>query len=102
MLVASARACGVPSVATLTTGHSAGHCEGAAVVKITQPDTLAPIDDGPGAKAPPVYDVDIASAISKARAQWLKLSKIAEFNAPGFADKWSWDQQLAPLLEQLR
>ncbi len=104
MIPLSARACGVPVVTTVTTGHSAGHCEGPGVVPIVQPNTPTPppIDDGPGAVAQPVRPADIAAAISKARANWVALSEASQAAALDVYKEWRWDNQLRPLLEQLR
>jgi glycosyltransferase involved in cell wall biosynthesis len=98
----SSRACGVPVATTATTGHSAGHAEGPGVVTIPQPEELAPIDDGPGAMAPPVLPFDIAQAIAFAHGEWPALSALAEAHAGDVARVWSWENQLAPLMELLR
>jgi glycosyltransferase involved in cell wall biosynthesis len=98
----SARACGVPVAATMTTGHSAGHLPMEAVMCIRQIKDLEPIDDGPGAMAPPVFAADIAETVAAAHGDWLALSLIAESMAPVVSREWSWQNQLAPLVELLR
>lgn len=105
LLPLQARACGVPVATTVTMGHSAGHCgppEPPGVVTIAQSGELAPIDDGPGALAPRVSRADIASAILRAHRDWVELSAGAEQKAPEVARHWSWQTQLAPLVQALR
>lgn len=97
-----ARACGVPVAATLTTGHSAGHLPPVQVTRIRQAEFLEPIDDGPGALAPPVLPADIAEAVAFVHENWPGLSWLAEESAADVAREWSWQAQLAPLVEQLR
>lgn len=97
-----ARACGVPVAATLTTGHSAGHLPPLSVVRIRQLEELQPIDDGPGAMAPPLYPADIAEAVAFAHDNWRDLSFMAEAQAPDVIKEWGWPAQLAPLIEALR
>jgi hypothetical protein len=72
------------------------------VVPIFQPEILGTIDDGPVAMAPQLDAADIAESISFARAGWVALSELAVEEAPAVAIEWSWDNQLKPLLEQLR
>ncbi len=96
-----ARACGVPVATTTVTGHSAGHCCGPGVVRISTGDQ-ADIDDGPGALAPLVCPSDIMSAIHQAFHDWHNLSQQAQAAAPIVAEEWSWKKQLAPLIEQLK
>jgi glycosyltransferase involved in cell wall biosynthesis len=96
------RACGVPVVTTTSTGNSAGHCEGPGVIPIHQNPPLLPIDDGPGALALAVEPGCIAEALALARGNWLELSAAARKAAPQIARDWSWQKQLAPLVEQLR
>jgi len=100
--VLESRACGVPVACTTTTGLSAGHAEGPGVVSIRQSDKLRPIDDGPGAMAPPLYPADIVESIAFAFSNWTELSFGAEESAPDVAREWSWQSQLAPLVERLR
>lgn len=100
--VLEGRACGVPVVCTNTTGLSAGHAEHGDVVVIRQPEELEPIDDGPGAMAPPLHALDVAEAIMHAHGDWYALSLIAENMAPSVIQEWSWQNQLAPLVEKLQ
>lgn len=102
LLPLQARACGVPVSTTVTTGHSAGHCEGFEVCVIAQSDELHPIDDGPGAMAPRVTPVAIADAIRLSCARWLDMSRMSGARTGWIAEHWSWYVQLAPLMEQLR
>lgn len=97
-----ARACGVPVVTTDVTGHSAGHCIGPGVQVIRRSGELAPIDDGPAAVAPVVHPVDIAEALSYVHSNWKAFSYAAESNAASVVEEWSWDKQLASLVEQLQ
>jgi glycosyltransferase involved in cell wall biosynthesis len=97
-----ARACGVPVVATVMTGHSAGHCEGPGVVAIAQSGALEPIDDGPGAMAPAVQPHDIAVSLVFAASQWEHHAHQAELAAEQVAAEWSWEKQLEPLVRVLR
>lgn len=102
LLPLQARACGVPVVATLTTGHSAGHLPPEHVTRIRQDEELAPIDDGPGAAAPAVLPAEIAQAVAFAHAHWRDLSLNAQALAPDVIRDWSWKAQLAPLVELLK
>lgn len=97
-----ARACGVVTVSTRTTGHSAGHCDGFGTVSIWQNDTLVPIDDGPAAVAPAVTPEDIASALKRAFDEWPSLSHEAKVAAPLVAEHWSWQKQLERFVGLLR
>lgn len=96
------RACGVPVIATATTGHGAGHVRGGGVLTIDQFPDLVPIDDGPAAMAPAVRPEDIASTLRAAYADWMGMSLRAVAEVPAVIEEWSWEQQLAPLLEQLQ
>ena len=98
----SARTCGVPVVTTVTTGHSAGHCYGPGVEEIEQSDELLPIDDGPGALAPAVEPKQIVKALKAVLGDWPMRSLAVRKAAPQMAKNWSWQAQLAPLVEQLR
>jgi glycosyltransferase involved in cell wall biosynthesis len=102
LLPLQARACGVPVVATVTTGHSAGHLPPEGVTSIRQPEELEPIDDGPGAMAPALHALEVTEAILRAHADWNALSLIAENMAPSVIQEWSWQKQLAQLVERLR
>ena len=97
-----ARACGVPVATTVTTGHSAGHCEGPGVMRIAQPSDLVAIDDGPDALAPAVTPESISATLSGAHDNWIDLATRSRAAARGVAQDWSWSAQLAPLVEQLR
>jgi glycosyltransferase involved in cell wall biosynthesis len=101
LLPLQARACGVPCVATMTTGHSAGHVRGGGMLGIDQLPELLPIDDGPAALAQAVRPEDIASAIRAAYIDWIWMSQRAVNEAPSVIEEWSWEQQLAPLMEQM-
>lgn len=102
LLPLQALASGVPVVATATTGHSAGHLNYPATVIISQSSELFPIDDGPAAQAPAVEPAAIAMALDSALQRWQELSLVAERDAARVARDWSWEQQLAPLVEELR
>ncbi len=102
LLPLQARACGVPVATTNTTGHGAGHCHGPGVIRIRQSPELYAIDDGPDALAPRVDPLEIADAISVAYAGWSGLSSVAEAFSEAVRKKWSWQAQLAPLVEQLK
>jgi len=103
LTVAEARACGIVTVSTRTTGHSAGHCDGPGTIQVHQQDRdLCAIDDGPGALAPSLQPAHIATALMTAFEHWEKLSAEALGCAEAFRQEWSWQQQLAPLVELLR
>ncbi len=102
LLPVQARACGVPVVTTITTGHSAGHCHGPGVISIHQGPALYAIDDGPDALAPALEPDAVAESLEIAYDAWEGLSKMSEAFSESVAKKWSWQAQLAPLVEQLR
>ncbi len=102
LLPLQARACGVPMIATVTTGHSAGHVTGAGLVPIEQPSWLGPIDDGPAALAPPLHPAQVVEALTGAYARWRQLSLGAQLEAEGVIEEWSWKKQLQPLVAELR
>lgn len=102
LLPPQARACGVPVMATTTTGHSAGHIAGPGVLTIPQPVDPKPIDDGPDALAQPVLPEDIARVLVTAYDQWLTLSEQALAASPAVALEWSWSRQLKPLIDFIR
>lgn len=101
LLPLQARACGVPTLVTLATGHTAGHCRGPGVALVAN-GPLAAIDDGPGALAPTVRPEDIADALTDAYANWLHLSESALAASGQVRDEWSWQRQLAPLIGALK
>lgn len=68
---------------------------------IDQLPELLPIDDGPAALAQAVRPEDIASAIRAAYIDWIWMSQRAVNEAPSVIEEWSWEQQLAPLMEQM-
>lgn len=100
--VLEARASGVPVIATATTGHSAGHVQGAGVIRIHQDSKLVPIDDGPGAMAPAVDPEHIAEALSTAYQAWDGLSRLCEIAAEDVSKVWSWESQLQPLVARIK
>lgn len=102
LLPLQARACGVPVATTVTTGHSAGHCHGPGVIRIDQDPALFSIDDGPDALAPKVEPREIGAALATAYSAWNGLSQMSEAFSEVVAKKWSWQAQLAPLVEQLK
>ncbi len=102
LLPLQARACGIPCIATATTGHSAGHVQGGGMLIIEQLPELVAIDDGPAALAQAVRPQDIAAALRAAHADWMAMSMRAVAEAQAVAEDWDWRQQLAPLMEQLR
>jgi Glycosyl transferases group 1 len=101
LLPLQARACGVPVVATVSTGHSAGHVEGLGVIPIMQPGAPEPLDDGPGAMALAALPEEIVLCLRKAMGNWPTLKRDALAEAPLVGAEWSWSEQLAPLVEWL-
>lgn len=101
LLPLQARACGVPTLVTRTTGHTAGHCQGPGVV-VARNGQLEPIDDGPGALAPSVSAGDLAEALTDAVAHWRYLSDRALAASEQVREEWSWGRQLAPLIGALK
>lgn len=90
-----ARACGVPVVMTLCTGHaehaySSGGRVAAPGVHAVTSHALAPLDDGPGAMAPEVRAADIAETLALAYKHWPLLSEGAREAAPGVGEACSW------------
>lgn len=102
LLPLQGRICGVPSIATTSTGHSE-HCLNASgIFEIQQPQTLESIDDGPGARARPLDERDVANALSGAYDSWLRLSDEVQRDAAHTAKEWSWQRQLAGLVRGLQ
>jgi len=101
LLPLEARACGVPVLATVTTGHGAGHVVGRGVVAVPQETELRPIDDGPGALAPALDPAVIAAGLQYARDCWLQLHTDATADSAAVREEWSWERQLAPLVQAL-
>jgi len=89
-----ARACGTPVVATACTGHSdhmpaplGAFAFGCVIVRHGE---LANIDDGPGALAPSVSDIDIAMSLHVAHMNWRYLADRAMDKAGGVQKAWDW------------
>jgi glycosyltransferase involved in cell wall biosynthesis len=86
-----ARASGVPIVATNCTGHGAGHVDvDAPGVIVVSSGELAPIDDGPGARAPSVSPDAIADALIRAYIEWPSLMQDAQRATWEVRAMWSW------------
>lgn len=100
LTVLEARACGVPVVATLATGHAQGHCEGPGCINVLTGD-LEPIDDGPAALAPSLSASAIKTSLLVALASWENLSQAAESAAADVIREWSWERQIGPWVETL-
>jgi glycosyltransferase involved in cell wall biosynthesis len=84
-----ALASGVPIVATDCTGHAAYVGSDPGVVVVSSGE-LAPIDDGPGARAPSVTPAAIAGALTKAYAEWPSLMQATQRRASAVREAWSW------------
>ena len=87
-----ARACGVPVIATLCTGH-ADHMAPThpGVVPVRHGD-LGPVNDGPGAMAPTVDADDVAEALVTAFLGRDDLKSQAMASAAALRDLWSWER----------
>jgi glycosyltransferase involved in cell wall biosynthesis len=97
-----ARASGLPVVATLSTGHSAGHLSGPGVVPIPTGPT-GPMDDFPGSLAPTVSPEAICAALLTAHATWPMLFREAQDNAAAVSELWDWSRVIeGPVREMLR
>lgn len=97
-----ALACGVPVVATTTTGHSEylGPDTGGLIpVATTEP---APIDDLPWSLAPAVAPEAIAAALLRARACWPAIEMLAQAQASEWQTKWSWEASLAAFVKMIQ
>jgi hypothetical protein len=95
-----ARACGVPAIMTVCTGH-ADHCGGSGVVAIPHGPKLGPIDDGPGAVAPTVDPELIANALIYAHENRQKLADEARCHAGEIRAEWSWPRVTKRWLESM-
>ncbi len=102
-----ARACGIPTVVTWSTGH-AQHVPDprwsldVGVVHIGRWSPHPPmrtIDDGPGAMAPLVTKEDIAAALFAARKNWTYLATHAFSNAWDVGRAWSWASQTRTFID---
>jgi len=93
-----ALACGVPIVATSCTGHSEWFQPGLVGAVRVEHGADAPIDDGPGARAPSVEPDAIAAALKEAYARWERLDAMAWGEASFVGSFWAWSRQLAPFI----
>jgi glycosyltransferase involved in cell wall biosynthesis len=116
-----ARACGVPVVMTDCTGHGEHACllhgdpeppkcfesgvnpypGGTVVVKTGE---LAPIDDGPGARAPSLKAQHVCDALLEALLDWPRLSEEAKLVSTilrGDQSAWSWRATTAEWLKTI-
>jgi len=105
-----ARACGVPVVMTLCTGHSEHAIGAASTVLSGAPEPgivpvlhgeLEPLDDIPGSVAPAVTASAICEALSNARDNWRRLDEAAYLNAQAVQVVWSWPAKTGPVLLDL-
>ncbi|NCA17327.1 MAG: glycosyltransferase, partial [Betaproteobacteria bacterium] len=93
MVPLEARACGIPVVATASTGHR-DHmwpCPPGCVVVETGEDS--PIDDGPGAMAPSLTSDAVKEALLTAYQRWLELFDEAGKAATTLHETWGWANQ---------
>jgi glycosyltransferase involved in cell wall biosynthesis len=90
MIPLESRACGVPIVSTICTGHSEHMSASTPGVILVDTGAPAPIDDGPGAMAPSLTSADIASSLARAREHWPRWHKAAQAAAPSVGVSWSW------------
>jgi len=102
MVPLEARACGVPVVATICTGHSTHMSLKTAGVVVVAHGLQAPIDDGPGALAPLVSARDIQAALATAYERYDELSAAAREVAPTIRDVWSWESVAADFLTKIQ
>lgn len=99
-----ARAAGVPTILT----HSTGHTEHVPVEQSDRSSMVivgvgdeSPIDDCPMATAPKVTVDAIVKALRYARNHWVELEKESEQQRKSVLQQWSWENQLAPFLDSL-
>jgi len=85
-----ARACGVPIVATLCTGHGSHVLAGDPGVIVVSHGPESEIDDGPGALAPTISEHTIADALGKAYSNYSELFAGAQQAAPTIHEEWNW------------
>ncbi len=91
MVPLEARACGVPVVATICTGHSEHMKFDTPGVVAVPHYELAACDDYPGAMAPTIKAEDIAVALATARTNWMALKQAAMDNVEFTRKEWAWE-----------
>jgi glycosyltransferase involved in cell wall biosynthesis len=86
------RACGVPVVATVCTGHSE-HMDASTPGVVAIPHYASTeIDDYHGATAPAIEVSDIAMALRSARENWRALKGAALSAADSVREQWAWER----------
>jgi len=95
-----ARCCGVPVVATASTGHADHMNDAAGVVQIPS-YADEPSDDMEGAQAPQIHTDDIRSALLDARDRWTSLKRAAVVQAPALAKRWTWKLRTGTALKRI-
>lgn len=100
MVPLEARACGVPVIATMCTGHS-DHMFGKGTVKVEHGNE-APSDDYVGARAPTVSVDAIYQALIAGLDNIEKHHEDAVVAADEIASTWAWEKQVAPAVQQLK
>jgi glycosyltransferase involved in cell wall biosynthesis len=96
-----ARACGVPVVATATTGHSDHMSPQPAGCVVVATGDDSPINDGPGALAPSLSVEAVEAALEEAYKSWRELHRAALEAAPAVAEEWSWANQTKRWLKDM-
>lgn len=95
MVPLEARACGVPTLMTLTTGHSeqakVGNLYGIVMVRTAEP-SMTPIDDGPGAMAPRLDEKDVYDSLRRAHENWGYLHEGAQRASKYIHEHWNWPE----------
>ena len=90
MIPLESRACGVPVVTTVATGHSEHMSPSTAGIILVRTGPPAPIDDGPGAMAPSLTSDDIATALARSHEHWPRWHDAAQTAAASVGVTWSW------------
>lgn len=96
-----ARACGVPVVMTLCTGHSEHATWETPGVVGVKSGALEPIDDMAGASAPSVSVAAVSDALVEARERYETLHEAALAHAAEVREAWSWPSKTGPVLQTL-
>jgi len=100
MVPLEARACGVPVVQTVCTGHAEHADFTRPGVEVVSTGPYAPIDDGPDGQAPSLDEESVRDALVRMYRDWDVHARAVLDDAPRVHREWSWTKVTRAWLAQ--